>query len=107
MTDPLIFDSYHNYISSNNPRSPANLFGHHSRRIVNILSLSFTGPNSAQVRIRVSVEGAEATRNPTQNYVIWMSYEFGAMSLSTQQRYINPLGFRVTSYTLDEELMIK
>ncbi len=32
-----------------------------------------------------------------------MSYRYASLEMNDQQRYVNPLGFQVTSYRVDDE----
>jgi type IV secretion system protein VirB8 len=102
MSDSKIWDNYKKLYNSNNPQSPTNLYGRETKRVVSIRSFQFTGEKSAQVRIRVALEGPSGIMEPT-DYIVWVSYEFQGLELTTEQRYVNPVGFKVTSYTVDQE----
>lgn len=106
MSDKNIYKDYREYMLPANPQSPVTLFGRHSQRRVDILSMNFVNENSAQVRIRSSYGGAakdELNMEP-KIYIIYISFEFVKLDLNAEERYINPVGFQVTNYVIDEEL---
>lgn len=106
LSDSMIFAAYQKILSPDNAQSPVVKYARHSQRVVEFLSLTFVNDNAAQVRIRTHAEGrlaAEGVEKPVI-YVIWITFEFANMDLTLKERYINPLGFRVTSYTIEEEL---
>ncbi len=106
MTDGSIFDAYRRFMHPDNPSSPVNLFARHSQRIVEFKSLTMVNEKSAQARLVVRPEGRleQTGEMKPKNIVVWISFEFAKMELSAKERYINPLGFRVLSYSVDEEL---
>ncbi|MBI1276436.1 hypothetical protein GC177_10790 [bacterium] len=103
MSEAKIAEEYKKLFNSNNPQSPSNLYGQEIKRVINVRSFQFTGDNSAQVRIRVTLEGDTVINKDPVDYIVWVSYEFQALELTAEQRYINPVGFKVTSYTVDQE----
>ncbi len=38
-----------------------------------------------------------------KNKIVIMSYRYASLEMDDQQRYINPLGFQVISYRVDDE----
>ncbi|WP_079949118.1 type IV secretion system protein [Salmonella enterica] len=40
---------------------------------------------------------------PPRYWIATIAYEYKALPMTAQQRYINPLGFRVTSYRKNAE----
>lgn len=106
MTDSSIFEAYKKQVSSNNPDSPVNRFGTLNRRVISVRSVTITGKGTAQLRIRATIEGELATLYPKPiDYVVWVGYEFASMQLTDDQKQINPVGFRVVSYSVDQEIV--
>ncbi|MCV4639752.1 type IV secretion system protein [Citrobacter freundii] len=39
-----------------------------------------------------------------QRWIAIMGYEYKSLAMNAEQRYVNPLGFRVTSYRVNPEV---
>jgi len=84
--------------------SPVVLYGNHTRRSVRIRSISFLGAGAAQVRFTAD----ERTINGVENFSTWIAtlgFRFGPPPLSEPERLINPLGFLITDYRVDQEVV--
>lgn len=86
----------------NNPRSNAARLGTYGLRTVKFKSITYLNPQLAQVRLLVEEQGTSA---PVQHKIALVAFEYVKMSLTLEERYLNPLGFRVTDYRLDEDVM--
>lgn len=108
MSTPPIFFEYARIFNPRNESSPLVKFGKDLDRKVEFLSLSFLDDKNVQVRVRIS-NSPDIGRPPLEekNYIILLSYVFAKLDLATKDRYINPLGFQVTSYRLDEDFVNK
>lgn len=104
MSDPIIFKEYQKFMAPDNETSPIVLFGRTGQRVVDILSLTIVNDNAAQVRMIIKPEGKPNKSLQPVNIIIWLTFEFVPMDLTEKERYINPVGFRVTSYTIDDDL---
>jgi type IV secretion system protein VirB8 len=77
------------------------LYTNRPRRCIRIKSISFLGPNAAQVRFSAN----EATPNGVENLSYWIAtlgFRFGPPPVFESERLINPLGFLVTNYRIDQ-----
>ncbi|MCE2991800.1 MAG: type IV secretion system protein, partial [Candidatus Jidaibacter sp.] len=63
-------------------------------------SLIMQNSNTAQVRIRLNVDGAQ---RGSMDKIILLTFEYNNLELPDDKRLINPLGFTVTSYRIDDE----
>lgn len=73
-----------------------------SKMEVKIKSMRFPDASTAQVRIsRVTKSKSE---NSTKDEVITMNFYFTNLTLSNEERLINPLGFQVTNFLITEEI---
>jgi len=88
----------------NNPHSNAARLGSFGERTIKFKSITYINPQLAQIRFLVE----EKTQGTTVSHKIaLLSFEYVKMSLTTEERYLNPLGFRVTDYRVDEDIMTK
>lgn len=105
MSDRRVFDDYGREFDVRNPASRVNRLGvKGSRRITAIRNISEIAPRAIQVRVVIEEVSSDPTKQPKSgNYLINLKYTYQELSLNAQERYLNPLGFVVTSYNLDEE----
>ena len=73
-------------------------------RSVKFKSISYVKPNQAQVRLLVE---ETAANGGTLQYhkIATIVFEYAKLDLTEEERYINPLGFRVTEYRVDEDAL--
>ncbi len=77
--------------------------GNESSIQVRIKSIQFPGPNIAQIRLLRVIK--RENRTQTVNELINMEFRFDpAVTLTTEERLINPLGFQVGRYMITEEI---
>lgn len=88
----------------NNPRSNAARLGSFGERTIKFKSITYLGPQLAQIRFYVEEKGQNTT---IQHKIAILAFEYVKMSLTSEERYLNPLGFRVTDYRVDEDVMTK
>jgi|SRR5581483_6177215 len=86
-----------------NPSSPLNRYQNHTVRSVRVRSVSFLNTRTAQVRF-ASTEAQQTTKKE-ENWVAIISFRFVNLPESEEERFINPLGFQVTAYRVDQELV--
>ncbi len=91
-------------ISKSNPRSPLVIYGTRSKRWVRIKSISFLNDHLAQVRF-TATEKSGSTADAESEWTAIISFQFGQAPALESDRFINPLGFYVTSYRTDQEVM--
>ena len=93
--------------SRNNSASPINVLGSASTITVKLKSIIFDSEangkgdkNSAQVRITLVTEGKI---NRVENKIVFLKYDFDNLNMNEQDRLINPLGFQVKLYRIEDE----
>ncbi len=96
----VYYSDYRNKFGYNNPSSPYNLYGSGSYRTVGLKSIIFPSDTSAQIRINLTVSGQI---NMVMNKIIYMEFDYFNLNMSEQDRLINPLGFQVTLFRMDDE----
>ena len=78
-------------------------------REVGIISISFLkagrteSGRTAQVRFLATDRTRRGTERAKVNRVAIINFDFVELNLQVEDRYINPLGFRVASYVVDDE----
>lgn len=110
MSDPMVFNAYNWGVDSRNPDSFLARFrgeGVRSAEIRYIQKLDMN-PNCADTLCTVNIgvtinEGSRGGAVNKKNYLIYMQYVFTSVDLTLEDRYINPLGFRVVDYRMTAE----
>ena len=70
-----------------------------------IVSVAFFG-DTASVRFtkeKTNASGENSDRAPIQRKIATIAYQFKSGYMSDQQRLINPLGFKVASFSVNDE----
>lgn len=103
LSNAAIFRSYATSYGSANPTSPYSVFGKNGTISVKWKSIIFPEQNTAQVRI--TLQTLDATNSVKQvDKIVLMSFEFKPdANVSESERLINPLGFNVTMYKIEDE----
>jgi len=111
-SDPqAVFRQYAWEVNQNNPESFIARSGAKGRRIVKIKSMSRLDkqPSCADVvcQIQARVRIIENIKGIQTQYdrVILMEYTYTTLNLAVEERYLNPIGFRVLSYQVDNEVL--
>jgi type IV secretion system protein VirB8 len=95
--------SYLETAQASNPQSPLELYPRSSRLDVRVKSVSPIGSNTALVRFDTVRIDAGARQQPTDSWVAIIRYRYSRQPMSLEDRFVNPLGFQVTSYHKDAE----
>lgn len=107
MSNSDVFDEYKRYINPQlNPQSPANV-PTGFKKIVKIKSISFIDPQKKKAQVRIVIEdlNAQGQAQGKSNKICIIDFDFlPNLSLSGEDRYINPLGFIVKSYRIDSDV---
>jgi type IV secretion system protein VirB8 len=101
-----VYGGFRNEADPNNPRSNAARLGTSGVRTVKFESISYLKPQLAQVRMLIEEKGDNIPYSQ-QHKIALVEFEYVKMNLMTEERYLDPLGFRVTNYRVDEEIMQK
>lgn len=100
MSTSEVYSVYRRSMDESNLQSPYNLYAQHSFRSLELKSLIFQEDNRAQVRARFMVNGGGGN---TMDKVILIQFSFSDLNMSDEKRLINPLGFTVNLYKIDDE----
>ncbi|MCD6034775.1 MAG: virB8 [Rickettsiales bacterium] len=100
-----VYAAFRNYVNQSNPESPPTKLGSSAKRVVKISSINFLQNQNVQVRFTLTDIGRGGAIRETKHKVAVLRYNFVQLQLDIEQRYINPLGFVITSYTVDDEAL--
>jgi type IV secretion system protein VirB8 len=86
-----------------NPHSPQNLYGPDGEALVSIRAISFINDRVASVRFRRTVRQAGQTAE--SDWIATIAFAYTRAPMSERDRLRNPLGFQVSSYRADPEVV--
>ena len=72
-----------------------------------IKGVSPLGPSSALVRFSTMARDASGATAPPQHWQAVIAYRYASRTLTAPERFMNPLGFEVTSYRRDPDLSVE
>lgn len=99
-----VYDGFLQEADPNNPESNVARLGSAGKKQVIIKSISYLEPQVVQVRI-VSEERNDGISVSTRRHkIIIIKFKFANIPLSAEERYVNPLGFLVIDYRMDEDV---
>lgn len=111
MAGPAVAPAYTALHAESNPARPFRLYGGARAVRTRILSIVLIGggegrrPTGATVRFQRSVyEKGRGTSQPLDSKIATMEFTYNPdLRLSEEDRLLNPLGFRVTNYRVDDD----
>lgn len=86
-----------------NPDSPQNLYGRDGEAVVSIRAIGFINDDVANVRFRRTVRRAQQVTE--SDWIATIAFSYTRAPMSEADRLRNPLGFQVTSYRADPEVI--
>lgn len=87
------------------PDAPLNRFPRSTVVETEVKSVSPLGPNAAMVRFETRRTDQGGQARPLGSWVAVIRYTYSGEPMRVEDRYINPLGFQVTSYRRDAEAL--
>ncbi|MBS0236369.1 MAG: type IV secretion system protein [Proteobacteria bacterium] len=98
----VYYGQYRAAYGQSNPTAPVNLLGQSGYREVALKSMIFPNDRTAQVRFTITSAGMQ-NAGGTQDKIAFLQFEFANLKMNNEERLINPLGFRVNLYRLEDE----
>ena len=98
-------DRYAREMEAGNPLSPLSYLANGAVLKTQVKSISNLGEKRAMVRFTTTRTDPGMSAAAPQHWVAVIGYEFTAAQMSEADRYVNPLGFQVTSYSRDAETL--
>jgi type IV secretion system protein VirB8 len=97
--------SYVGAMQASNPDSPLNRLPRSSVIETRVKSVSPVGKNAAMVRFETVRRDAAGAVQPANAWVAVIRYRYSGEPLRLEDRFVNPLGFEVTSYQRNAEAL--
>jgi type IV secretion system protein VirB8 len=104
-TTAQVFRQIQVNINPRNENSPRTKIGNRGIIEVALKSMSFSTPTKATIRFRLKNIGSVTGFADNRDMIADIEFTFANLNLTTEERYINPLGFQVTKYVVDKELV--
>ena len=98
-------EAYQRTMNAANPASPLSALPSGSAIRTQVKSVSTLGEGRALVRFLTTQVDQGAAPQPPQHWAAIVNYSFSNAEMSEADRYVNPLGFQVTSYRRDAETL--
>ena len=102
MSTPEVQAQYSDAFRGSNPQSPQVLIGRSGQVALSWISTSFIGPKLAQVRFVAAARKGDLVL-PKRTLVATIGFDFARGPVSGSAINVNPRGFLVTSYRVDQE----
>lgn len=104
MSQDSVYNQFRNQIYAPGTKSPVTL-GERGKASITIRSITHLRPpkeNAYLVQVIFVKDTTMGDKTTSENKVALFSYEYSDLNMRVNERDINPLGFRVTSYKLDD-----
>lgn len=95
-----VYGQYRSIVRS--PEGPFSRMGKTGSITIQLKSLVFINDTTAQVRFRQTTSYSSSDGS-TSDKIVYLEFEFANVEINEEFRYLNPLGFRVTKYRLEDE----
>ncbi len=106
MSSPDTFEEYLLEISPNNPTSARAVLGGAGTRVLSDPTITYLNdPERKVAQVRFMVEETFKKVKTRYPKIATIEYDFYELELNRAERLVNPLGFQVLSYRLDEEVV--
>lgn len=97
--------SYLQSMQVSNPQSPLVAYPRTTTIDVRVKSVSPIGKDAALVRFETIRNDAGGQQQPAASWVAVIHYRYSNAPMAIEDRFVNPLGFQVTSYRKDPEVL--
>jgi type IV secretion system protein VirB8 len=95
---------FRQWADPSSPSSPIRIYGAQTRRTIRIRSIAFLNSDTAQIRFTATEERVSAPPKMS-DWIATLAYRFGFAPAQDAERLVNPLGFSVTHYRIDQEVI--
>ena len=105
MSETSVASEYSKVVQA--PNSPLTLLKDKAKVSAKVTSIAFVG-DLAQVRFtteKMNTDGENPDGSPVQKWIATIAFKFTNGLATEQQRFVNPLGFKVVSYRVDPEVI--
>jgi type IV secretion system protein VirB8 len=106
-TTPVVYRQLYDKYSTRNENSVVNLLRDKGNLTIKIKSMVFLTPVIASVRFVVYNSNGLVRSIPREKHLIAnIQFRFTDMKMTQEQRFVNPLGFQVTKYSVGDDMNI-
>lgn len=113
MSDRFAFNIYNQTVSERNPESPAAILKSDGIRTVKFKNIAFiksserddTVEKVAQARIVLTDISRKFPAPIDYHSIVTITFQYANLNLNEEERYWNPLGFLVTNYAIEREVV--
>ena len=108
MSTQDVYSSFNSFLNRS-PLSPITLYGTANHTTFKLKSIQFVDsadniiPKTVTAQVRFSVTESEREKK-VYDKIATIVFAYVTMELSKEDRYINPLGFQIRNYRVDDEL---
>ncbi|MBT4989407.1 MAG: type IV secretion system protein [Rickettsiales bacterium] len=109
-----VFKGFYKQTNKRNADSPINMFGRKTtikakiKSVIDITNKADRAKSLATKQVRLLIQHIQQNRLVKEEHkVIIMKYRFVNLNLEFEERLVNPLGFQVTFYKINDEFNIK
>ena len=99
-----VYFQFRRTLRKDSPDSPFKIYQNMVRGDLKVKSIQYFKSNSVQVRFTVEMYATNGSVTKRDRIAI-IDFKYTDNALNQQQRYINPLGFLVTAYKVDDEYL--
>ncbi len=103
LSSSSIYNQFRYWIRLSNQGSPVNLYANVINSSIKIKSIQHIASDSVQIRFRL--EFKEKNKVITHDKIAVISYSYNVLEMNQDERYVNPLGFQIMSYRIDDEFI--
>lgn len=96
-----VYNAFKNFIN-NDPKSPIKIYGTNVSTTLKVRSIQFLEGTTAQVRFTIIRNG---DNNAKSDKIATITFTYLQMEMTPEERYVNPLGFQVVGYRIDDEIL--
>ncbi len=98
-------DRYLASMQASNPQSPVTTMPRSAVRVTEVLSISSLSPTTSLVRFTTTRNDPGTQAGTPEHWAAVLTYKFSAAAMSADDRLLNPLGFQVTRYRKNAEVV--
>lgn len=103
LSSPTVQQEYYKLFDGPNARD--RVLSNKARIVVTVRSIQPNGRGQATVRFSTQQFNSNGTQEPPQHQIATIGYTYVNSPMNASDRRINPLGFQVTSYRADPEVL--
>jgi type IV secretion system protein VirB8 len=103
LSEGTVYKAFVRDVGANNPNSPVRLG--QTSRLIKIKSITFPKTIAGQTGFLAQVHFKSEDKNGSKNRVSTINFIFADLVLTQEERAVNPLGFQVIGYRVDDETL--